>query len=141
MAQAHSNKWELVLKRSFIHEKKIDEEKYTVPQIVSLHKEVKLFQIVTSSKKFAVQIVREVIANLAEDFGISWSTNYVVVKIRGNELSITPDMINEFYEFVVQDVVAEEQDLVKVARCLTGDQRTKWIDQNMSSTDLPTKIP
>ena len=71
MTQAHSNKWDLVLKRSVIHDKKIDEEKYIVPQIVSLRKEVNIFQTVISSKKIVIQIVREIIANLTMDFGNS----------------------------------------------------------------------
>lgn len=85
-----------MLKRSVIHEKNIDEAKYTVPVIVSLLKYVKLFSTVTSSKKFAYQIVREVIANLTEDFGNSSSPYFGLVRIMGKELFITLDSINEF---------------------------------------------
>lgn len=73
MSQAHANKWEIVLKHLVIHEKNIDEDKYIVSQIVSLLKEVKLFSIVTYPKKFGVHVVREMTANLPEDFGNSSS--------------------------------------------------------------------
>lgn len=123
-----SNKWDLVVKRSIIDEKKIDKEKYTVTHIVFMLKEVKLFSTFTSSKRFDVRIVIEVIANLNENFGNSSSPKFEVFIIKGNEIPITPDMIDVSYGFVVQDVVATEQDQDKIARCLTWNERTWWID-------------
>lgn len=75
---------------------------------------------------------------MAEDFGNSSCPDFEAFKIRGKELSITLDMINEFYCSVVQEVVAEEPDLDKVARCLIGNERSRWIDQKISSSNLTT---
>ena len=57
------------LKRYVIYKKIPPEEKYTVPEIVDLLKEVNIFPTVIFSKKFYVQLVREVIANMPEKFG------------------------------------------------------------------------
>ena len=47
----HAGKWDFVLKRSVVHEKRLDEDKYNVPHIVTLLKEARLFSIVTSFNK------------------------------------------------------------------------------------------
>ena len=52
------------------------EEKYILPEIVSLLKEVNLFPTITSSNKFSLQLVRELIANIHEKFGDESSLDY-----------------------------------------------------------------
>ena len=49
-----------MLKRLVIHEKTLVEEQYIVPVIVSLLK-LDLFPTINASKKFSLQLVREVI--------------------------------------------------------------------------------
>ena len=106
---------------------------------MSLLKEVNLFSTVTSSKKCSVQHVREVIVNLFEDFGNSSSPLFGEIMIREKKLHITPDSSNEYDNLLVEQHAEPESYLGKIARCLTGGEKSSWIENKMTSTDLSSK--
>lgn len=84
-----------MLKRSVIHDKRIDKKKYNVPQIVSFIRQSGLFSTLNSSNKYNVQLVREVV-NLTKEFGDSSSPYFGVVVSRGKKMMISPRVINEY---------------------------------------------
>ncbi|KAL9682599.1 hypothetical protein QQ045_014401 [Rhodiola kirilowii] len=62
----HAKKWEFVQKRKIVAERVLEADKYAAKEIVSLIKELDLWQSVTMAKPFAASLVREVIVNLSE---------------------------------------------------------------------------
>lgn len=111
-------------KRSVIHEKLLAEEKYTVLKTMSFLTEENMFSTVTSSKKFSIQNVREVIANLLENFGDAGSQDYGMFRIRGNKLSITPGAINAFYGTTSLENFQGESNFDKIAYTFTRNSRS-----------------
>lgn len=97
-----------------------------------------LFSTITSSKKFDFRIVRQLLANLSEDFGIYSSPIFGVSRIR-EKLSITHGSINAHYGIDIRVIVPEEPEMNKVVVCITDNERTHWVDRHMSSTYLSTK--
>ena len=60
--------------------------------------EVNLFLIVNSSKKFSLQLVREVIANIPENFRDVSSSDYGSPMVRRKEVFFSHESINAFYD-------------------------------------------
>ncbi|CAM8939106.1 unnamed protein product [Rhodiola kirilowii] len=125
-SQTSSDKWDSVLKRSIIHEKVLDECKYTLKEIVDLLKEISLYSSVTSSKRFVEQLVREALANMPEEFGNIESSGYGQLMVRAKLVTITPDAINDYYGIVDPELVSDFEDWNQVAACLTAGTRSTW---------------
>ena len=93
----HAAKWDTVLKRSMVHEKRLDEDMYFDPPIVTFLKEARLFSTVTSSKKYSTLLVREVIVSMTKDFGNSASPSFGEVLVRGKKTMITDWYMKMYY--------------------------------------------
>ncbi|CAM8939105.1 unnamed protein product [Rhodiola kirilowii] len=139
-SQTSSDKWDSVLKRSIIHEKVLDECKYTLKEIVDLLKEISLYSSVTSSKRFVEQLVREALANMPEEFGNIESSGYGQLMVRAKLVTITPDAINDYYGIVDPELVSDFEDWNQVAACLTAGTRSTWKYASIPSGELSSNM-
>ena len=87
-----------------------------------------------------MQIVSEVITNVPEKFGNASSQEFRSLRVRGKELTITPETINAFYGTNLVKDFEGEHDFNKIAHVLTRNERACWVDQNLPSSEMSTEF-
>ncbi|KAL9683200.1 hypothetical protein QQ045_015017 [Rhodiola kirilowii] len=125
VSDKYADKWEVVQKRKNVAERILEADKFAAKEIVSLIKDIDLWTSVIMAKPFVASIVREVIVNLPKEFADFENESYGKVSVRGKEVFITPEAINDYYGVESREVSINEPNWHKISEVITARVRSR----------------
>ncbi|XP_058784336.1 uncharacterized protein LOC131659118 [Vicia villosa] len=135
-----ASRWKYVLQKRLAVERELAPNALENKEVLELIQEAGLLKTVCNLPKCYEKLVKELVVNLSEDCGNNRSVDFRKVFVRGNCVSFSPSVINNFLERTDETQPELEVTDNKVCQVITSKQVNSWpLKEKLTASKLSIK--